>query len=1034
MKWVAKFSVGQPVLMNLLVLFIVLAGWAAVKQIPREFFPEVPQGKITVTAVYPGVSPQEMESLIAVKIEREIKDINGIQDITTTSMEGIVNILIETEDGLPESEVSRIALDVQAAVGRTQDLPADMDNPVVKAMKMEIPVLWFGIKSSLPEMETRVIAKELQDQLEELKNVSSAELYGLRDLEISVKVDPDRAGIHHLTLARVMAAIKAHKSDIPGGSIKLEKGEYLIRIMGKVDTAEEVRNLIVASTATGLVRIRDIAEVTLGLEEPVIIGRVGGERSIYMAVMKKMEGDAIKISDKLKEFMKEWHRTAPEGVKLQVLFDSAKLIKRRQETMLSNGISGLILVLALLFVFLSFKAALLTALGIPVAFLGTFIIMWKMGISLSMMSMFGLIVALGMIVDDAIVVVENVYRYLMQGMKPHEAAIAGAQEVTWPIIGSVTTTVVAFSTLTIMPGNMGTIALSLSLIEALFVLPSHCAEWLKTPKKKHRHADGSETAEARWFVVFQSGFAWILRKVAWVWPLSLIVFVGLFGYSVWFAKSELEFNPFPAKTIRRIEINMETPVGSKLEHTEKVTKILEAAIQKAKDTEVESFWCTVGSMNKGTSSITGTHYVSCRINFAFDGYTYPRKPIQMIGEWRKVLSNMAELEGYTLSIGRAGPPSGNPIEVQVRGPDQDRCAELASQIKEFSAALPGVTDVNDDVSSGKRELRVHIDEERAALHGIDPLIAGGLVRTAFAGGIASKLQKGDDDIDVVVKYPDDRRRSIDEIRNMELISPLTGQRIPFRSIGTITEGRGPGRLIRVNQKRTVTVVGDIDGFVTNSARVNAEIKKYTKQLERDNPGYRFVYGGESKRTDELMGSMLMALMFAVAGIYIILATIFQSFVQPLIVLMAIPFGTIGVVAGLWFHDIPISMMALMGFVSLIGVVVNDSLVMVDFINSEMARGLPVHKAVIEGGRLRLRPVILTTVTTIFGLLPMGLGIFGSEEFLQPMALTMAWGLGFATLMTLFLVPCIYLLTEKIKGVFTFLGRVFLFWGDREARP
>ncbi|MBU1536981.1 efflux RND transporter permease subunit [Myxococcota bacterium] len=1043
MKFLANFSVRQPVLMNLMVLFIIFAGFAALKRLPREVFPEVPQGKITITAVYPGVSPQEMESLVAVKIEREIKDISGIKEITTTSMEGMVSIMVEAEEGLPESEVSRIGLDIQAAVGRTQDLPTDMNNPIVKALKIEIPVLFLGIKSALPEMETRIIAKELQDKIEQIDGVSSAFFYGMRNLEISVKVDPDKAGIHHISLAKVMAVIKAHQTDIPGGTIKLEKGEYLIRIMGKVDKTPELKNLIVSSTETGLVRLKDIAEVTMGLEEPIIIGRVGGERSIYMGIMKKMSGDAITISSKVMKLMKEWQATAPDGVQLQNLFDSAKYIKRRQNTMLSNGISGLILVVALLFVFLSFKAALLTALGIPVAFLGSFIIMWKMGITLSMMSMFGLIVALGMIVDDAIVVVENVYRYLMQGLSPKEAAIVGAQEVTWPIIGSVTTTIVAFSTLTMMPGNMGkilgiipivvAIALSLSLMEALLVLPSHLAEWLTPPKKFRKDKEGGETAEARWFVAFQNGFVWMLRKVIRIWPVSLAAFVGLFIYSMWFAGSQLEFNPFPAKTIQRIEINMETPVGSKLEHTERVTKIIENAIKKAKPTEVESFWCTVGSMQKGTGSVNGTHYVSCRVNFYEDGNSYPRKPIQMIAEWRKVLSNMADLEGYNLSIGRAGPPSGNPIEVQVRGPEQEKCAELAGMVKEFAIGIPGVTDVNDDVSSGKRELRVEIDQERAALHGIDPLIAGGLVRMAFAGGIASKLQKDDDDINVVVKYPDNRRRSIDEIRNMEIISPLTGKSIPFRSIGTIEEGRGPGRLIRVDQKRTVTVVGDIDVFTTNSARVNAEIKKYTADLTRDNPGYRFVYGGESQRTDEIMGSMLLALWLSLGGIYIILATIFQSFIQPLIVLVAIPFGTIGVVAGLWFHNLPMSMMAGMGFIALMGVVVNDSLVMVDFINSEMARGLPVQKAVIEGGRLRLRAVILTTVTTIFGLLPMGLGIFGSEEFLQPMALTMAWGLGFATLMTLFLVPCIYLLSEKIKGVYKFLMRIFVFWGDREAQ-
>jgi multidrug efflux pump subunit AcrB len=1040
MKFLAKFSVGQPVLMNLLVAFMLIAGYMALTRLPREVFPEVPQGKIVISAFYPGVSPQEMESLVAIKIEREIKDIRGIDEISTMSTEGLVAITVSTDDGLGEDEVSRIALDIQAAIGRISDFPPEMDKPVVKALKIEIPVVYLGIQSSLPEMETRALAKELQEKIENLKGVSSVQFYGMRDLEIRVEVDPDKAAGHNVTLARVMAIIKSHQSDIPGGTIKLNKGEYLIRVMGKVDRVSELRKLIVSSTKSGIVRIEDIATIEMRMEDPVMIGRVGGKRSIYMAVTKKITGDAINISDRLKVFMGNWEKNAPDGVHLQNLFDSAKYIKRRQETMYSNGLMGLILVLVLLFIFLSWRAAVLTALGIPVAFFGTFVIMWYLGISLSMMSMFGLIVALGMIVDDAIVVVENVYRHIMEGLTPTEAAIKGAQEVTWPIIGSVTTTVVAFSTLSMMPGNMGkilatipvvvAIALSISLFEALLVLPSHLAEWMQKPKKFHKGKDGKSSAEARWFVAFQNGFVSVLRLATRFWPVSLLIFVGFLFYSLYFAGTQLEFNPFPSKTIRSITINMETQAGAKLEHTENVLKLVESQIQKTKLSEVESFWCTVGSIRKGHSSVQGSHYVNCTVNFANDGYTSPRKPPEMIAKWREYLGNLPDLDDFSLSVRRGGPPSGFPIDVQVRGPEQTKCAAIAGKIREFAMAINGVTDVNDDVTSGKRELRVVIDQERASVFGLDSGTVGMMVRRAFAGGIASKIQKGDDDINIIVRYPEGRRSSIDEIRNLKLISPITGKWIQFRSIGKIVEGRGPGRLMRVDQKRAVTVVGEIDATITNSAIVNKKLIEFTDQLEGENPGYSFVYGGESKASGDIMASIKMALLLSLFGIYIILATILQSLLQPLIVLVAIPFGAIGVIAGHWFHDLPLSMTSSMGIVALLGVVVNDSLVMVDFINKAIADGMSVKKAVIEGGRLRLRPVILTTVTTVVGLLPMGLGIFGSEEFLEPMALSIVWGLGFATAMTLFLVPCTYLLIDGAKRAFIWpIKRIF---GSKEV--
>ncbi|MDA3864585.1 MAG: efflux RND transporter permease subunit [Deltaproteobacteria bacterium] len=1022
---IAKFSVKQPVLVNLLTLFILFAGYLSLNRLPREAFPNITVGRINVRAFYPGVSPEEIESLVGIKIEREIKDIRGIEKMTVFSEEGTLNVVVETLEDLPESEVSRIGLDIQAAVGRISDFPSDMDKPVVQVARMEVPVVYLGLNSSLPEMDAREIAKDIRDQLEDKEGVSTVEVFGLRDLQIKVEVDPDKMKGYNLSLQHIMQIIQAHKQDIPGGSVKLKKGEYLIRVLGQKTSVKDIGNLIIRATNGGVIRINDVANVSRGMVDPITVARVHGKRSIYFVVNKKQDADAIKLTYDIKEFFREYLKNAPQGLGINYLFEAADFIKARQNTLISNGILGLVLVVILLFIFLSFKTAIMTALGIPIAFMGTFIVMHFIGITFNMMSMFGLIIALGMIVDDAIVVVENIYRYLMKGMDPKKAAIKGANEVFWPVIGSVSTTVVAFSTLTFMPGVMGkmlsiisavvAIALTLSLIEALFVLPSHMADFMKKKKVKKQKGGEEDSAEAGWFLTMRRGYTWLLELVTRFWPISIGLFIFVLGYTVYFAKTNMEFVPFPSHTIRRVTFNMETTLGSKLEYTEEAVKVIEKYFGEAEDTEVESFYCNVGSYIERGHVTLGTHLMQCRVNFYEDGETYPRKPMKMVNKWRKQINELSEVENLNLVLMRAGPASGDPIDIQVMGKNYQKLGKLAAEIRNFAAKIEGVTDVNTDLASGKREIQVEIDQDRAAVYGFNPAVVGMMIRRAFAGGIAAKIQEDDEDIDVVVQYPENRRRNISEIENMKLISPVSGKRVPFKAFGKLTAGRGPGRLIRIDTKKAVSVYGEIDPTLTNVTRVNNELRKYTDKLQAENPEVKIHYGGETEVSEELYSSLVMALLIAFMSIYIILATIFGSFLQPFIVLMAVPFGAVGVVFGLNFHGLPISMMGMMGMVALLGVVVNDSLVMVDFINNEKDKGSSTKIAVIEGGKLRLRPVLLTTITTIFGLAPMAAGILGGEEFLEPMAISMAWGLGFATTLTLFLVPSVYLMIDWFKS-------------------
>ncbi|MBN2723238.1 MAG: efflux RND transporter permease subunit [Deltaproteobacteria bacterium] len=1021
---ISKFSVKQPVLVNLLTIFLIVAGLLALTRLPRETFPVIPVGNITVTASYPGASPLEMENLVGIKIEREIKGISGIKNIHITSGEGICRINVETVEGLSENEHSQISMDIQSAVGRIDDFPSDMEKPVTRIQKMEVPVVYIGITSGMNELKTRDTVVDIQSDIERISGVSSVKTIGLREPQLIITVDPEKMKSTNLDITGVMNRVGGYTRDIPGGSVKAGSSEYLIRIPSPARKIEDFKNIIMKTSASGTVKLGDIALVKFSLEEPEALTHLDGKRGVYLIVSKEQKADAINVSTAVKKFIKKFNSRGDSDLSLEILWDSSKYIVKRQNTLYSNGISGLILVGVLLFIFLDFRSALMTAIGIPVAFFGTFLVMYFLGISFNMMAMFGLIVALGMIVDDAIVVVENIYRYMMKGVSPLKAAITGSGEVLWPVIASVSTTVVAFSTLIIMPGVMGkvlavipmvvAIALSISLLEALFVLPSHMAEF---GKAKTPVMEGKVNHESKWFQSLQMYFGRLLKGITRFWPVSIAFFIGLFIFSGWFAINHLDFEAFPSKTIQAVTINVETSRGSSLESSEKTALEIEKILSGTTTKEIDASFCSIGSATVGTKLLTGKYLIQCQVRFANDGHSRPKSPRQLISEWREMLSGIGGLEKVSFVITKNGPPSGKAIEIQLRGKDSTKIEKAALMLRNKTESIRGVIDIDDDSSSGKREVSIKVDMKTAAFYGLDAQTTGISIRRAFAGGTAGRIQRGNDNIKVVVKYPDSRRKTLSELRDYEVLSPLTGKYIPLRAVSTLEYTNSPSTLTRVNQMRTITVSGEIDNEITTVNKVNSKLKKISGEISKKYPGVEIVFKGETETSDELMGSIVMSLIFALMGIYIILATVFRSFLQPFIVLMAVPFGIVGVIAGLFFHGLPISMISLLGMVSLLGVVVNDSLVMVEFINNKLKEGMNVKKAVVEGGKLRLRPVLLTTLTTVFGLLPMATGLFGSEEWLEPMAVVMVWGLSFSTIFTLLLVPCIYLLIHAVKSGF-----------------
>ncbi|MFH2006946.1 MAG: efflux RND transporter permease subunit [bacterium] len=1045
---ITKFSLRQPVLVNLLTVLIIVAGLISWIKMPREIFPTIDRHAVTITTTYLGVAPGEIEELVTIPLERSIATVDGVEKITATSRENVSVIQIELEDDIQNA--SQVVMDIQTAVARVKELPTDAEDPLVRADKMNMPMLWISVGAKIPERELRKLATELKTDLEEIKGVSEVVLFGVRKPQITVEVDPDRLASRQLSITQVMAAINRKHVNVPGGRLYGKRGEYLIRTVGRFQGAEAVRGIVVRANPSGTVTVGDVARVTESFEDATEESRVNGKPAAFIMVYRRTDADAIRVTKKILEYLKQNKDRYPETAVVSVLWDSTKAIERRQDTLYQNGVMGLLLVIVLLFIFLDWRMALMTSLGIPVAFFGAFILMRAFGLTLNMMSMFALIMVLGMLVDDAVVVVENFYRHLMMGKSRLEAALVGCSQVIWPVIAAVTTTVVAFLVLIRLPGPMGKImailpmvvsaALLVSLIEALFILPSHLKEFSRpirgvqepgrkeaelmlaaeTPLPVAHHLNGREGAshEARWFLAFQAGFRWLLLRVTRWWYVALpLLVVGFLALAVVSAAGN-KFIPFPSTTIERFNLGVELSSGTKLAETSKALRKLEALIARYPKSAVESYICRAGQQSLGRGRVNvGTHLGTCTVLMARDGKG-PKGALAVLRELRPQVARIPGIEKTGVSFDRAGPPAGNPIEVQVRGDRERDIMAVVESIIGKARTIRGVSDVTHDMDDGKRELHVVVDEQAAARYGLDVFTIGTAVRNAFGGGVAAKLQRGEDEIEVVVRLPDRLRHEAREVEALLIQSPRGGA-VPFKAVARLKERIGPASLVRVDRKRTVTVYGQVDDQVITAQEANNALRAHVADFGEKHPGVAIKFAGEQERSEEIMGGLKEAGLLALLAIYLILATVFRSFSQPLIIMLgSIPFALVGVVVGLRIHGMHLSIIAVLGFVGLMGIVVNDSLVLVDFVNKARDEGMSLPEAVVDAGVKRLRPVLLTSTTTIAGLLPLAMGWFGAEEFLQPMAVVIVWGLVFSTVLILLMVPCIVLFNDVLWRALT----------------
>jgi len=1025
----AEFSVKNSLLINLISVFVILVGCYSMFQMRREAFPPVDYDIISVTAVYPGAPTEDVEKFVTIPLEKEIKSVSGLEKFTSTSDEGLSQIGVFIDPQVEDKD--KVITDIQRAVDRMTTLPEEVEDPeVFELATKEFPVLEISLSGAVSEEVRRKYAESLEEELLDLNGVSQVREYGWRDHEFWVEVNPDKLRQFHVALQEIMSALSTQNVTIPGGQLTTETDEFNVRTTGEFKTVEQIGNVIIrANDAGNWLRIKDVAQVKKTFADATTIAKIAGQRSASMVVVKTEQSDAIKVVQHVKKVIADFKEKLPEGMDITVTNDFSYYVKRRLGVLQRNGIIGFFLVLIVLFLFLDPIPAFMTAMGIPIALFLSFFVMSIMGITINMVSMLGLILVLGMLVDDGIIVSENVYRHVENGMEPSKAAVIGTSEVMAPVTITILTTFAAFGPLLFMTDIIGKfikeipqvvlITLSASLIEAFIILPSHLADVIKYFKRGI-----VEHKEKPWFTRLKNAYTRFLTvSLKGRYAVLLSMFL-LFVFSIWVAKTQMKFLLFAGEGIEQFLVRAEAKKGTPLETMNDMLGEVEDIVAQLPKEELDSYRTYVGGIQSDSRGFDpnakrGSHLGQVTV-FLTPLQDRDRTPQEIAADLRKKFEHVKGFEKLYTFIPKEGPPTGAAVEVGIKGEHFDVMQKMAQPFVEYLKKREGVSDVNTSYDFGKKQLKVVVDEEQAKKYFLTVGQIAASVRNVFKGGVATTIKpdKAEEEIDVVVRFPENARSDL-SVFDKILIPNSKGNLVKLRSVARVEETEGVYLINHLDGKRVLHVTAQVDNKKATSLEVNNELQKEFKGFEDNYLGYSVKYSGEFEDQMKSRKNLLTSYMFALFMIFILLVAMFRSLIQPFIVMCAIPFGIIGVILAFWVHDMilpsgrPLNFFAMMGLVGLTGIVVNDSVVLVDFINRLRIKGKDRRHSLIEAGQTRLRPVIMTSITTIGGLVSVAYGIGGGDPFLKPMALSIVWGLVFSTVLTLIGIPCIYAIIDDI---------------------
>ncbi len=1048
---IPKMSVNNPVLANMLMIVIIAFGLYAWINLPRELTPEIALQSATVTTLYPGASPEEVEKLVSAPIEDAIEEnVNKINLLLSNSSEGRSIVSVDFEE-MSNRDFDKELENLRTAVEQVNELPAEiLDDPKVEELDVSsgFPMLTIVVGGTISEAQMRDIAENLKDEILDIKNIASVRIAGLREREIWIEVNPDRLKAYQIPIASIITALGASNLNLPAGTMELGSTEFMVRTMGEFANPDTIGETIIAVQPTGTpLRLKDVATVSDTYEKARTLSRISGKPSISLSVQKKTEGNTITLVAELRELVEKRQGDLPEGAELTPVNDYSVILKERLGILETNAFFGLILVVLMLLLFIGWRNAIFAALGIPVAFMATFWFMSMTGYTLSGVSLFGLILVVGIVVDDAIVVIENIYRHIERGEPPKVAAIRGAQEVGWPVVAASLTTICAFGPLMFMSGVSGQfmrvvpvmaiLVLLASLFEVFVILPAHVAEWGK-PRSQTGHSrldrirtrsQGAFTASVRivgFLVWFSTVFDLIRNRYVRILKVTIrrryvfvgfVLFMGLIACVSAFLVLDKEL--FPGEDFPQFYVKAEMPPSYGLQETTAVMAQVEEAAKTLPSSEIAAIVSNIGIHTPTSGLMEGVTYGS---NFGeviielTPKQERTRGVDEIIAELRTKTATISGIEQLNFITQEGGPPSGSDVEVKVKGPRFDQLTELTDVLKTSLMQMDGVYDIRDDFRIGKSEVRIYLKPEKAHQFGLTTFQIAQTVRTAIEGAKATTYREGDEAIDVVVKYKEDTLTNLVELNNLLIATP-TGAIVPLKDVANIAEDKGYSDIRRFDGERAITVYASVDTEKTTAFKVNQALISAFDDVESLYPGYKLDFRG---LFDEILDSFSELWKLFIVGlllIYVVLGAQFKSFIQPIIIMFAVPFGMIGAMVGLLLSNATLSIVAMFGIVALSGIVVNDSIVLIDFINKYRERGYNKWYAILKGGSVRLRPIVLTSLTTIIGLIPMAVGLGGKSPIWMPMAYTIIFGLAFATTMTLFVMPALYAITTDLRGLF-----------------
>jgi multidrug efflux pump subunit AcrB len=1022
-RWLARFSVENSVAVNLATLAVIVAGAMAYTRMPREVFPEFSRGTVTFTSFYPGAAPEDVERLVTLPVEEQLETLDGLRDMVSVSQEGYSLVTVTVQTG---TDMSTFMDDARAAVQSGDlELPEDVEDPIVKEIKTEFPAIGFYVYGRASEDELRVMAEDHKRELERITGVSQVILQGDREPRVWVEVDPVSLERFGLTLADVGRAVGGRSADTPLGSLEAASGDYLLRVESDVLGAEDLRDLFVVHRPDGTgVRLSEVARVLDTYERRTTRARFNGQPCMYMRVNKEARGDAIQISRDVYDYIESVRPALSAGTSIGTNSDLSIYVRNRLRVMRDSALVGGVLVLVSLILVLNLRIAFMTALGIPIAFLGGILVAFGVGISMNMLTMFSLIVVLGMIVDDAIVVGENAYRLMEEGLSPEDAAVEGVAEVGKPVMATILTTIAAFLPTLMIGGTMGqfmrplplivTFCLMASLAEALLVLPAHLAHWTG-----HVRAPGEEGKKLRrWYDPARDLYLRVLRRaVRWrhvtlaVTATLVVVLIGVAAYRIPFVL----FDDFESKVF---SVNLRMVSGTSLEETDRVIGHLDEMVATLPPEELDSTNTIAGVSYTDASSFTvGQNLAQVWVELREDTKSR-RATSEIIEDLRQRIAAevLPGVESIDLEQPQAG-PTGRAIEVAVRGPDLAVLREISEELQTDLEGYRGTRDIRDNSDDGKREVILRLTEA-GRLMGFDEASLGNELRAAFEGTRFARVRRGRDDVEIVVKLPEELREERGELEQLLVGRPPgePGGPVPLGMVARVEEGIGPAVISRDDGERSVRVSADVNKREGNAADITAAIQEKYGTPGALPRGYSLEFKGEHEDATESFAGLMVALPMSLFLIYMILGSLFRSVTQPLVIMCAIPFGAVGMILGHLVMGRALSFLSLIGFVALTGIVVNDSLILQDFVNRLRRGGRRLEDALLQAGAQRFRPIVLTSITTMLGLSPLTFFATGQARFLQPMAITIFFGLFFSTFLILVVVPCAYGVHEDLLAL------------------